>query len=574
MLGYHEIKAVSETPICVALRFLPVDRSLEITIRRSVDMEGNHHFCFEPCFSGIPLGFPFDKNPSEGNIAAVVAKILDADWQASRDLFNGLAIVKRVPGTPPNPLNSPQESSRLSDYRSLRLNAANFVRPMLLPQPTYEPLLGFQRDGVDWLIEREKAILADDMGLGKTVQAIYALRLLFNRAKITSALILAPKSLLANWEEELTRWAPELSRVRMIPNASLRSRAWENLAGGCHLFLTNYEQVRNPPRTLTETGVDVVIADEAHRLRNIGSQVAQGVRKLATKRFWALTGTPFERDPEDLATLLSVLEPKRFSISDRRLHPASLRAQTRPYILRRLKGNVLSDLPEVLEHQQVLELLPGQRESYARAWRKAANSDRDRVLAAVNDLRAICDYDDQTDQSVKVDRIVEILEDVAHSKEKAVVFSYLLKPLDVLYERLCQKFGKNSVLNLRGDMSSRERESSISNFSNDPTSFVLLCSLRVAGEGLTLTAANHVIFLNEWWNPSANMQARDRVVRIGQRKGVRLYKFRCKNTIEDNLEAILARKSQEMVNLIDRLAVPGQSGDLPESLLNNLLRSK
>ena len=574
MLVYHDIAKVADTSLCVGLQFDVEDRSLEVLIRPNLNKINTHQLCFQASLQRIPWGWPFNPKVPEHNVAAAIATIIEADGQAYRDLVNGIPIVKKVRGNAPNPHNIPHEFSSVSEYRSLRVSAVDLIRPMLLAEPTYELLRAFQKEGVNWLVGREKAILADDMGLGKTVQAIYALRVLFNRAKIKSALVVAPKSLLANWEEELTRWAPELSRARLIPSSSIRSRAWETVLGACHVLLTNYEQLRDPPAVLTERGVDVVIADEAHRLRNIGSQVAQGVRKLTTSRFWALTGTPFERDPEDLATLLSILEPNKFSISDRRLHPASLRAQARPYVLRRLKVNVLKDLPEVWEQQQVLDLLPGQRESYSKAWRKVANSSRDRVLAAVNELRTICDYDHRTGESVKVDRIVEILQDVASSNEKAVVFSYLLKPLDVLEERLNRHFGKQIGLNLRGDMSSGDRESAITRFKVDPEALVLLCSLRVAGEGLTLTSANHVIFLNEWWNPSANIQARDRVVRIGQRKGVRLYKFRCRNTIEDNLEEILARKSQEMINLIDRLADPGQSSTLVDSVIDDLLRNR
>ena len=420
------------------------------------------------------------------------------------------------------------ESSTLEAYRSARLAGSYLIRPILLEHPALDRLYPFQVEGVHWLTQRNRGILADDMGLGKTIQAISALRLLFNTGTVQSALVVCPKSLLANWEDELSRWAPELGRVRFVPKASIRDQAWRILSTACHVVLTNYEQMRNPPDSITGRGVDIVIADEAHRIRNIGSQVAQGVGNIRTSRFWALTGTPVERDSEDLATILSILEPGMFSVSDKRLHPISLRAQARPYLLRRLKREVLDELPTVWESKQTLELLPGQRESYERTLRHLTRGANTNILTSINELRSICDFDERTNESAKLDRIVQIIEDVATAGEKAIVFSYLLKPLDILQTRVERHIGKGSVLNLRGSMSSQEREVSIGLFRKSNNVRALLCSLRVAGEGLTLTEANHVIFVNEWWNPSSNAQARDRVVRIGQKKGVRIYKFKCK----------------------------------------------
>ena len=435
------------------------------------------------------------------------------------------------------------------------------------------PLRRFQIDGVHWLCQNPKAILADDMGLGKTVQAAYALRLLFNEGKAYSALVICPKSLLANWEHELNKWAPELGRVRLVPKAPIREEVWKIVLNASHVIVTNYEQVRNPPRSLQEEGVDVIIADEAHRIRNIGSQVAQGIRRIRTNRFWALTGTPVERDPEDLATILSILEPHRFSVWTNVY--MLLLCVLKPDLTFSEDSNRtwLSELPNVWEDQQLLDLLPAQRESYNKRLHTTAKSGQEDVLATINDLRTICDYDDTTGESVKIDRIIEIIDDVIAAGEKAVVFSYLLEPLDVLQDRLKKRFQKDAVLNLRGSMSSEEREDAIDQFKTRDGTHVILCSLRVAGEGLTLTEANHVIFLNEWWNPSANAQARDRVVRIGQGKGVRVYKFKCRNTIEENLEEILLKKTRDMAQLVDRLADTRSTVDQMAPLISDLMRS-
>ena len=279
---------------------------------------------------------PLNPDLSRERIQAVVARLLQADGQAFLDLSKGLRVISRVRSAAPNPDSIASDSPSLSAFRAFRMTGGELIRPMLLIEPDLSPLRSFQVDGVRWLLDHPKAILADDMGLGKTIQSIYALRMLFNEGKAQSALVICPKSLLANWEHELTKWAPELGRVRLVPRASIREQAWAALLSSRHILLTNYEQVRNPTKVLQEIGPDVVIADEAHRIRNISSQVAQGIRRIRADRLWALTGTPVERDPEDLATILSVLEPSRFSVRDKSLHIASLRSQARPYVLRRL----------------------------------------------------------------------------------------------------------------------------------------------------------------------------------------------------------------------------------------------
>lgn len=551
ILPFHHILIGHDLTCCVSLR--PTQRGLEIQIVPG-GANSKTHDCQLPTHSpDYRLPFPFDPHPSLRRIRSATRMLLSSDGQALRDLQRGLVIRKTVHHFDPSPLHIGNGFQNLSTYREKRLPASALIRPILLARPIEKRLRSFQDEGARWLVGRDKAILADDMGLGKTVQTIFALRILFNEASIHSALIICPKSLLANWEEEIARWAPELSRIQVVPSPSIREKAWKAIWGRVHIILTNYEQVRTPPSALLSDDLELLIADEAHRIRNTDSQTTQGIRRLGPQKFWALTGTPLERDSEDLATLLSTLEPERFSVSDRKLHPASLRSQARPYVLRRLKNDVLDDLPEVLETTQILELLPGQRDSYSEAHKALSGSKGTSTLAILAQLRAICDYDSRTGQSAKIDRIVEIIQGFSTVGDKGVVFSYILEPLSVLRGRIESVLGKKAMIELRGSQSLEERENAVQRFRKDCRIHVMLCSSRVAGEGLTLTEANHVLFLNEWWNPSSNSQARDRVVRIGQKKGVRLYRFRCRNTIEESLEEILERKSLDFEQLIDRL---------------------
>jgi SNF2 family DNA or RNA helicase len=424
--------------------------------------------------------------------------------------------------------------------------------------------------GAEWLYERTAAILADDMGLGKTLQAITALRRLVHNGSVRWAIVVCPRTLVTVWEDELARWAPELARLRIIPRGSARGEVWRSLLGRVHVGITNYEQLRGTPDTLASRGVDVLIADEAHRIRNLRAQVTQGLKGVRRERLWALTGTPIERDAEDLATLLSLLDARRFAASDARLPASVLRSRARNWLLRRRKADVLDQLPAVTDTTESLDLLPEQRAAYLDVLRGSSADPRtgDDLLKIINALRQVCDYDPNTGRSAKIDRILEILEGVANLGEKAVVFSTFLEPLRLLATATSQHHPRLKVLLLTGDMGGTDREATLNEFKDNSEVLALLASSRVAGEGLSLTEANHVLFLNQWWNPSSNAQARDRVVRIGQRRGVRVYRFVSRGTIEESVERILEKKQKLFDSVVDELA--GRATD--ERALRELFR--
>lgn len=443
----------------------------------------------------------------------------------------------------------------MDEYRKLRLKVEALVYPVFRPKPSLESLYPFQVEGVKWLLSRNHGILADDMGLGKTVQVISAIRVLFHNASLRSVLIMSPKGLMANWENEFRRWSPELGVAVITPSASLREGAWEAIIERRHVLITNYEQIREPPAILRERVPDLIVADEAHRLRKRESQVTFGSFQLRPARFWALTGTPLERAIEDFATILSVVAPNRFSFADSELHPSSLRSRARPYVLRRRKSDVLSQLPRVIETEESLELTEEQQEWYNDSimlYRKNAKLGDE--LALLTRLLSICDFESQSQQSCKADRILDLLKYIHEAGEKAVVFSHRLQPLRHLRDRINQMFGNGSCSLLTGDMDTLERECVVSHFRDTASVVALLASSRVGGEGLTLVEANHVLFVNLWWNPTANQQARDRVVRIGQQRIVQVYRFFCRGTVEESLKRILEVKKDLFVDTIDKLA--------------------
>ena len=462
-----------------------------------------------------------------------------------------------------------------ADYRKLQLGIGELVRPLLLDPPELKKLYPFQREGVEWLRRQSGGILADDMGLGKTVQVVAAMRLLFNRAQLRSALVVCPKSLVATWEREFERWAPELGVAVLTPPARIREDAWKAVAGRCHVLLTNYEQLRDPPEILKRTSLDLIVADEAHRLRNRSARITSGSFQLQPKRFWALTGTPLERDLEDLATLLSLIAPESFAPTDAKLHPSSLRSRARPYILRRRKQEVLEELPPVLDTTETLELTEAQERAYriaVKQYRRAGRNGEE--LALLTRLQTLCDIDPESRESCKVERILYLLGRIREQREKAVVFSHRLEPLRELRLRIAERWGPETAALLVGEMDGDERERTVANFRGDGRLFALLASTRVGGEGFTLVEANHVFLFNQWWNPSANDQARDRVVRIGQRRKVRVYRFCCRGTIEEALERILKSKRKLFGDAVERLA-QGENVDwnrvLREVGINRLL---
>lgn len=479
---------------------------------------------------------------------------LDLEMQYSELIEAGDQPKISVPKIAKRPITRIKRESA-PEYNRLRMSIAELVRPILLDPPPLESLFPFQKRGVQWLLGKSGGILADDMGLGKTVQVISAIRILFNRAEIRSALVLCPKNLIATWEREFERWAPEIGVVTLTPAGKIKKEAWKSVYGHCHVIVTNYEQIRTPADPLIKRPPDLVVADEAHWLRNVGAQITRGSFRLNPKRLWALTGTPVERDLEDLATLLSLIAPKEFAPSDAKLHPASLRSQARPYILRRQREDVLNDLPPVEDSLELIELTKAQAEAYRREireWHSNAGDKND--LALGTRLLTLCDMEPDSMESSKADRVIEHLVTIHSESEKAIVFSTRIAPLHELQVRINDRWGSNASRLLIGDLDGDEREAAISEFRGNKDTFVLLASMRIGSEGLTLTEANHVFMFNQWWNPSSNDQARDRVVRIGQWRKVHVYRLCCRGTIEESLEQILESKRELVEVAVDRMA--------------------
>ena len=444
--------------------------------------------------------------------------------------------------------------------RPLAYSEAVRVRPTLprmlapflaLTEPS-APLYPYQKVGVEWLLAHPRAVLADDMGLGKTVQVISGARRLIWSGDITWCLVVCPSSLQSTWEREFARWAPELEICRRTPPAAAAADVWRALLYSVHVIVTSYSHLRAAGPTVVGEAVPLLILDEAHKIRKPSSGATRALRKLVTTRTWAITGTPIENEVADLATILSVIDPDKQSATG----PQSemyVRARARPYLLRRRKADVLADLPKASEHRVACPLTQQQIDSYDVVVRGLLSSNSGDVLAAFTNLRRICDFDESTGASSKIDRAQVLLKQISDRGEKAVVFSYILAPLHLLAERLSG--GTMAAVLYTGEADVSERDVALDRFLGGAGPAVLLASSRIASEGLTLTVASHVIFLNEWWNPSANDQARDRVLRIGQERPVHVYRLYAPDTVEDRLAAILESKETTFEVVVESLSV-------------------
>ena len=320
---------------------------------------------------------------------------------------------------------------------------------------------------------------------------------------------------------------------------------------------------------------DVLILDEVHKLKNSKSLNYSACYNLGPKVTWGLSGTPLENRPSDLTAILHLLDRKRISLSDERLPLASLRSIASGYMLRRDKKAIAGELPQVLEKLDLVPLAPPQRDRYEeilQAGRSGATAGG--WISTFNRLRDLCDYEPSTGASSKIERALVIVDSVLRLGEKAVVFSWRIEPLRLLGARIAERWDENTAEIITGQTSSTGRTRIVSSFQTKDRPRVLLCSMRATAEGLTLTAANHVVFLNEWWNPAVNAQARDRVNRIGQTKDVFVYRLRTSGTVETQLANILEAKSELFDEIVNRLTKRGAVDELIAEELGRFLEGE
>lgn len=452
------------------------------------------------------------------------------------------------------------------------------------PPPAPEtdiPLREYQRRGYEWMYMLDRmhmgGVLADDMGLGKTVQVIALMKA--TRDPHRTSLIVAPTSLTYNWLSELRRFAPELGAAVISGTAAQRERMWTHLReqGDIDVAITSYPLLRRDMEWMREIPFRFAVLDEAQNIKNAGSMAAQAARQLQADTRLALTGTPMENGIGELWSIFDFVLPgylpgyhtflRRYQDG---MNSAQLRSRIRPFLTRRLKQDVLSELPEKTEIRLTAAMTAEQRNVYLAAMErlrpkvrqtmaeKGVSRGRMEVLSAITELREICCHpalilDGYEGGSGKEEMLMEMLPGLIQGGRRMLIFSQFTSMLKLLRSRM-EKEGY-SLLYLDGDTPAGERLGLTERF-NGGEGQVFLISLRAGGSGLNLTGADVVIHYDPWWNPAAEDQATDRAHRIGQEKKVDVMRLVMGDSIEEKVVELGERKKA----LFDRLITPGESG--------------
>ena len=440
-------------------------------------------------------------------------------------------------------------------------------QPSPIPEVINANLRSYQKEGVAWL-ERLRSmhlngVLADDMGLGKTLQAICALTQFYQTApKGTLSLIVCPTSLIYNWAEEFQRFNPNM-KVLVVDGVPTQRKKLLQSMKKYQILVTSYTLLQKDVETYKKHKLGYVILDEAQHIKNRGTRNAQSVKLLESVHKLILTGTPIENSLLELWSLFDFLMPgllssyKRFvekylreSGHSNRENLTQLKRKVSPFILRRMKSDVLKDLPPVSQIVYHCQLTPSQQELYTNyvntareelstlVKKEGFEKIQIHVLATLTRLKQICCHpaifakDDVAEgDSAKYDMLKELLGTLIEGKHKIVIFSQYTRMLKIMQNDLQQQGIRFSYL----DGSTKNRLEVVKEFNEDPSISVFLVSLKAGGAGLNLVGADTVIHYDMWWNPAVENQATDRVHRLGQKKSVMSYKLVTANTIEEKI---------------------------------------
>ncbi|GAA4584604.1 DEAD/DEAH box helicase [Planotetraspora phitsanulokensis] len=452
------------------------------------------------------------------------------------------------------------------------------LTPVATPAGFHGSLRPYQERGLSWLAFMSGvglgAVLADDMGLGKTAQTLSLL--LEERAggaRPEPTLLVCPMSLLSNWQKEASRFAPSLDVYLHHGSSRLRQEELAERVARVDLVLTTYGTALRDRGALAGLTWGRIVCDEAQAIKNSAARQAQAVRSLPARTRLALTGTPVENHLAELWSIMEFCNPGLLgsvrTFRTRYQEPierhgdeaatAALRRATGPFVLRRLKTDkaIISDLPDKLEMKIWCTLTPEQATLYQAVVEdmmgKITSSEgierRGNVLAAMTKLKQVCNHPAHllkdgsrlAGRSGKLARLEELAEEIVAEGDKALVFTQYAEFGTLLQPYLAAHLDR-PVLWLHGGLPKARRDELVERFQEDDEPMVFLLSLKAAGTGLNLTAANHVVHVDRWWNPAVENQATDRAFRIGQTKNVQVRKFICVGTLEERIDEMIERK--------------------------------
>ena len=460
------------------------------------------------------------------------------------------------------------------------------------PEELENTLRPYQRRGFMWMQALDRlhmgGILADDMGLGKTLQVITLLLWAKRRGDDSCpSIIVAPTSLVYNWMAEIRRFAPEI-RVAIGEGAQqARAQMIARLAKpdtDIDVYITSYPLIRRDIGTLSHIAFRFAILDEAQYIKNAMSVGAGAVKQLKAQTRFALTGTPMENHPGELWSIFDFVLPGYLLSFAQFMHRFGtgeemdvLRRRIRPFLLRRLKGDVLRELPEKNEIEMMADMTEEQRRVYQASLLRlrpqvesmVGGRNRIEVLAAITELRQICGHpslvlENYAASSGKLDLLLDILPGALEAGHRALIFSQFTRMLRILQRRL-EAVGIE-CLYLDGETPPKRRMELVNQF-NGGEGQVFLISLKAGGSGLNLVGADTVIHFDPWWNPAAEDQATDRAHRIGQKNTVNVIRLITRGSIEEQVVRLGARKRE----LFDQMITAGET--MPTQLSQEDIRA-
>ncbi len=503
-----------------------------------------------------------------------------------------------------------------------KLQSINSFEDIPCPSSFNGTLRHYQQEGLTWMGNMTKfnfgLCLADDMGLGKTIQVIALLCYLKQHypEKPGSVLIVCPTSILFNWHRELKKFAPDLEVMLHYGSSRIKDASEiPEILKPHKIILTSYGTLRNDINLLESINFSGIIVDESQNIKNYTSQQSKAVSKLRGQFRICLSGTPIENRLLELWSLFNFLNigllGKRKEFQNKYVIPIErfqnkdivekLRLIIAPFILRRVKSDktVIKDLPDKNEMKVIVDLTETQVQLYKElvenTLKEIENISSDKkkkngmILALLVKLKQICNHPSQylkhdmenleldnnlqefISQSQKLERLIEMTDEVLSNGEKVLIFTQFTQMGDILKKVLEQKYNFE-ILYFHGGVQEKKRRKIVDRFQSSDIDSppILILSLRAGGTGLNLTQGTTVIHIDRWWNPAVEDQATDRAYRIGQKSVVNVFKFITKGTIEDKIDNLLEEK-RELAEMI--IASTGESwiSDLDDDKLRNLL---
>ncbi len=463
--------------------------------------------------------------------------------------------------------------------KNFRKFLQDFKNPELLeidlPKSLNAHLRDYQEFGFKWLkiLAHYKlgGILADDMGLGKTIQSIALIVSEIEENKVVSpTLIITPASLIYNWKNEFNKFSPNIE-VKIIDGLPEERKAMLSNLSKEEIVITSYPLLRQDIECYQDINFDILILDEAQAIKNPSTKISKAMQQIKANKRFALSGTPIENSISELWSIFQVVLPGFFPSKSMfaKTDYDRISRMVRPFILRRVKKDVLKELPDKIETVQISELTREQKEIYLGYLEKIKkdtkesiekegfNKNRIKILAGLTRLRQICNHpslflENYTGKSSKLEQLMELVENNLANKQRILIFSQFSSMLKMIRERLYQE--GYSCFYIDGETPAKERFIMAEEFNTEDSEEIFLVSLKAGGVGLNLTGAETVVLFDLWWNPAVEEQAAGRAHRIGQKKVVQVIRLISNGTIEEKIYQL----QQEKKELIDKVIKPDE----------------